>query len=522
MKLWQYLFFIIFTVGLNSNAIPGTPQGIKSLPEEFKAEAREILKKFQDYEKSKMPEASLSLDLDDKAYASIFSKPGIFSHEECEQDAIDYRKTPGRQCKVIGTPDNKSIIQPTGKIDFRIAEDADGNETLFAYTQVNFSYQGDKGVVSGMGWIPQDYISFKPVSPSYKEIIVDKINRAQDWVKRNWNEICDPALKTAPVTPVHSVIKNLTDIAKVSEAITEKIQILNKERKTVSEVADSLSSLVGKCVLNPPNVAPQNFTGSIAYDQFALPVVNQTALPKGIKKEDGKEFSRQDLTDIDALTRTMFAEMASCTPIGAQYPMAVARVIKNRELAMQKNPQFISEFVKKNSQHDPGKTLLCKAATSPILFSAWNQEVIDFAALKKAREEKAVELQKKYKIKLGRARALAKKEVKPNPDSNPKAFYKKNDSGLLHSLCPPSDPRAICYTGAKPNGNFNTVWQNTLRIATEAILFPKQFLEKTAELEGIKHYTSNRDKFYDFKQVKLSIEGREISSKRCLNLWKKK
>ena len=53
-----------------------------------------------------------------------------------------------------------------------------------------------------------------------------------------------------------------------------------------------------------------------------------------------------------------------------------------------------------------------------------------------------------------------------------------------------------------------------MKVATEAVLFPKQFLAKTAELEGIKHYTSNRDQFYDFKQVRPSIEGREISSKR--------
>ncbi len=517
MKL--YLVFFILFLGPYGFAIPGTEKGISTLREGLRAEATVILKRYQELMRARAAKTKINLDLEDGMFSSIYNKAGIFSSEECMADteALTTKKERSKTvpCVGIGWPDNKAEITPTGALEFVEAQDEEGNVVLQTYVEVKFKYER-MGTRKGTGWIANDFLSVKPVNPSYKEIFVEKWGQAKNWIAKKYEDMCTHSPKaSAPLALPRAANKNILDIAKTAEAIEKNIEVKNKERKTVSETAEGLAIAVGKCVLSPPNKAPGDFEGNIAYDKFALPAIKSTPLPLGVKNEDGKELSRENLLDIDALARTIFAEMASCTPIGAQYPMAVARVIRNREMAMIENAKSVTEFIKNNNEHDQVKSLISKAATSPVLFSAWNKDVIDFPALKAARESRAGALRSKRHT--AKANARANRNIKADPDS--KLFYKKNNSGLLHTLCPPSDPEGQCYTGAKPDQNLTAVWKNTLKVATEAILFPKQFEIKTAELEGIKHYTSNRDKFYDFKMVQPSIEGRPVSSKRCLNLW---
>ncbi len=518
MACSRFIFLFLILICFKLWALSGTVKGVQSLPEEFQAEASALLQKYQELQKLKPSERILNLDLDEGAVTSVFTKPGFFSTEECEADAAKQsKKNKSKGCASAGWPDSKSIITSTGNIEFRVEEDSEGNETLRTYAEVDFTYTRDGKEKKGKGWLAQDFIAFEPVSPSYSDIVFKKANEVQSWFKEKWEKVCPPDSKEALQTLPQPSKKNLSDIADVSKAIQKDVTETNQKRRTVASIATEISSSVGKCMLKPPDKAPQNFSGSIVYDQFVLPSMKKTALPKNIKKEDGQPLSQKDLVDIDALARTLYAEMASCTPIGAQYPMAVARVIRNREEAMQKNSNSIQEFVKNNKEHDSSKSLLCKAATSPVLFSAWNQQIIDFKKLKDARSA-AVKSFNKQGIRGQEAVKKARQSIQPDPETG--SYYKANQSGLLHTLCPPSDPKSVCYTGSVPDKNSAIAWENTIRIAVEAVLFPKQFSNKTDELKGIKHYTSDRNSFYDFIQVNPSIEGRKISSDRCLNLWR--
>jgi hypothetical protein len=523
---------------------------IENLPENLQDKAKTIL---DNYEKSKsMFGDQIYLGLDDGVFQSVFSKPGFFNAEDCVVEQKNVKIEVNRRCREIGQIDNKSSIKPTGRIEFKAIKDEDGEDSLSAYTEIQFSFEKNGKKEVGFGWVPQENISFNETFSSYAQIAIDKVSAVKDWIAERFKktESCDCAKPnlTIPAT------KNLNDLADVSNAIDQNlVSQENKNRKTVSQISEVISPLVGKCALKPPDNVPTKFKTPINYDEFALPLVLASKVPPGIQNESKKPVTQKELVDIDILARTMYAEMASCTPIGAQYPMAVARVIRNREKAMIDNPAYKMEFINQEDKHQPSKSLLAKAASSPVQFSAWNQEIIDFAALKEARDEKAKEIlakknirkpavavasgtksktgkvakpkrtkeQKAYDKAYENAFAEASLNIQSNPKTKPKLYYKTNDNGMLHTLCPPSDPLGLCYTGQKPVGNLNAVWQSTLKIATEAVLFPEQFNKKTAELEGIKHYTSGRSSFAGYIQVKASVEGREINSDKCMNLWRK-
>lgn len=503
MKIFTLL--LLFCISIEVGAVPGTEKGIQSLPQELRQEAESILKKYQALQKLNPEGQGIHLDLEDGAYTSVYSKPGIFSTEDCAADSQKNKKNPSKGCTAMGWPDNKSKLFSTGHVEFQVEEDEEGEQVLRTYTEVQFAYDREGKIKSGTGWIAEDFIAFAPSEPSYSEIMTEKLSRVGSWMKEKWNKLCISIQKpTTPLSQSSSAKKNLNDIVSVAEAAQKKVEEINAEKRAVSNVVSELSSSVGQCMLKPPNEAPEKFAGNLVYDQFVLPAVKKINPPKNVRKEDGTALTQKDLIDIDVMARTIYAEMASCTPIGVQYPMAVARVIRNREQEMQQKPNSISEFIKYNSEHDTNKSLLSRAATSPVLISAWNQDIIDFNALKAARK-KAINPQER-------------KKINPNPDT--KAFYKPNVSGLLHTLCPPSDSKGLCYTGYPPDKNMTIAWENVLKVAVETVLFPKQFEKKTAELAGIKHYTSNRNRFYDFVEVHPSIEARQIDSKRCLNLWR--
>lgn len=502
---------------LNLWAVRGTEKEIQSLPENLQEEALSIFQKYQAMQKLKPAERKIYLDLDEGIPKSVFSKPGIFSALDCEVDAAKKTKK-DRGCIPVGWPDNKSDITPTGNLEFQILEDEEGHETLRTYAEIKFSYNRDGQSQNGKGWIAQDFISFEEVTPSYSEIIVKKASALKGWTKEAYEEICK-AISSKPQESPPPFQNNLKDFAAVSQALQKKVDESNKQRRSVASVASQISSSVGMCMLKPPDVAPKNFVGNLVYDQFVLPSLKKMNLPKDIRNEDGQPLTQKDLIEIDSVARTLNAEMASCAELGSQYQMAVARVLLNRANAISTNPAYKTEFLTHKDEHSPDKPLLSQAATSPVQFSAWNQKIIDFDRLKDAREGEAKALMRR-----GVSRKKAAEEARKNlqPDAKTGKFYKDNESGLLHSLCPPSDSKKPCYTGKIPDPSSNFAWGNSLKIAVEAVLFPKQFEKKTAELKGIKHYTSNRDSFYDFKQVKPAIEGRRIKSKVCLNLWRPK
>ena len=94
----------------------------------------------------------------------------------------------------------------------------------------------------------------------------------------------------------------------------------------------------------------------------------------------------------------------------------------------------------------------------------------------------------------------------------------KKNGPLAHALCPPSDKNKPFWSGAKPSKEEQDIWENTLRIATEAVLFPKKFNARTSQLKQF-HYTSGMDSFFGMKQVFPWIADRKVSKNACVQVW---
>ncbi|MEN0059658.1 MAG: hypothetical protein AAGB31_12535, partial [Bdellovibrio sp.] len=90
---------------------------------------------------------------------------------------------------------------------------------------------------------------------------------------------------------------------------------------------------------------------------------------------------------------------------------------------------------------------------------------------------------------------------------------------LRQALCPPNNSQKEFWTGKRPPQMELDIWRNTVRIATEAVLAPKNsFTKRTKGVTG-HYYTSGMDKFYNMKQVFPWIEQRQIKNNACVQLW---
>lgn len=263
-----------------------------------------------------------------------------------------------------------------------------------------------------------------------------------------------------PVTKAHP-----GDLKEIKKTVTP----LHKSSKNISvtETAKLLNPYVGACTIdpNPKKKLPETSIEN-PYDAYVLPTI-KTTIPK-VHKENGELMSKKDLIDIDAAARSIYAEMAQCYKYGLQYPMSVARIAVNR--ANSKNREDI--FIK--GTHNSSKGDLAKVFTSPSQFSLW---------LKKIK--------------------------------------KKANGSLRQALCPPSKAGTRYWTGNLVPQFELDIWQNTLRIATEAVLFPMQFKARTNELKKDTFYSSGEKSFYDMKKANPpSIEGRKISRDSCIQIWR--
>ena len=491
----------------------------------------------------------VQLDIEPNMQQSLYSAPGFTTDADCSKSKTPPKKRksktaerlppPSFICNELAQLTNETPLRMTGQFRFAIQKDVDGDDVVVPFSEVEIENKlGNGEVQKTIGWIPHDLITYNNPISSYTRSAASKIASKVSSAWDSFGEWCKPS-QIKPKAPM-TTTPNMKDIEAIAKKQAADEEILkNSKRKTASYIAEALGPEIGKCMLNPPDKPPRLFTNEIPYDEFALPTMLKSKAPKGLKKPDGKEITTEEMIEIDSLARTIFAEMASCEPFGAQYPMAVARIIKNRGKAVEENPKKAGEFIPLNDKHDSRKTLTSRAATSPVQFSCWNQKIIDNVALAEGVEEKAEELypaqldfmqklnlkaKKKMNKKtmenraMANARQLAKKEIRPNAKTG--AFYKPNDSGLLHSLCPPSDPKQPFYDNRVPDSKMTTIWNSILKTSTEAVLFPVQFDERTEKLADVKHYTSGRSKFYNMVPVKASVDGRPINRFRCLNLWK--
>ncbi|MBC7465562.1 MAG: hypothetical protein H7256_06175 [Bdellovibrio sp.] len=255
----------------------------------------------------------------------------------------------------------------------------------------------------------------------------------------------------------------IKEISNSLKDLAGSITNLSLEKK-----ADALANIVGFCPLKPPTKPPGPFDkNKNVYDQAILPTLLKSKVPP-IRNEDNKLMSRDEMIQIDTLARTLYGEMAICYRRGLQYPMAVAKIIMNRTENEDRKSEFIAG---PHSDKAPPLTQIC---TSPTQFSMWLKKI------------------------------------------NSKA-----NETLHHGLCPPLKPNEP-FWGSDQASKFEAdIWKNTMRIATEAILYPKKFKERTKEVDGY-FYTSGVGKFYKMTRHIPSIEGKKIDRPACLEIWKEK
>ncbi|MNK86200.1 hypothetical protein D3C87_1061030 [compost metagenome] len=235
------------------------------------------------------------------------------------------------------------------------------------------------------------------------------------------------------------------------------------ENHAVVATANAISPYIGECVINP-NRLPGSFKGPIPYDHYILPKMNAQPVPN-LTKEDGRPVTRQDMVDIDAMARSVYSEMARCYKHGLHYPSAVARITLNR--AAPPNGRE-SEFV--CGAKLPNKGAITRALTCPSKYSAWNPVV--------------------------------------NGERNPV---------LPQALCPPAPHNPVMWTGKAPSETEKDIWENTVRIATESVLYPKKFKSRSPNLTQL-FYTSDLGR-PKWKQVNPKVEGRTINKDYCLMIW---
>jgi len=236
---------------------------------------------------------------------------------------------------------------------------------------------------------------------------------------------------------------------------------------SVVAAAQAIEEKIGACVITPKQ---DSFAPGNPYDNYAYPAVSKSV--PNISKEDGTKLTHQDMVSIDAWARTLMSELGvSCFKKGLHYPMAVLKVGVNRYEDAQKKSQYRKMYI--TGPHLSAKSDLAKLATSGSQFNVWNH----------------------------------KHEGRSNPT-------------LPQALCPPSNTSKPFYLGRKPHEYEVRVWENAVLIATEAVLFPKKFAARTAEVKQ-SNYTSNMPSFYNMTKAFPSIEGRKIDDQRCVQLWNK-
>lgn len=269
------------------------------------------------------------------------------------------------------------------------------------------------------------------------------------------------SVKKEPCENKSNPQEKLKNIESSIKDVSESIENLSLEKK-----AEALAKSVGFCPLKPPNEYPKNLKKDVnVYDDKILPHLKTLPVPK-ITNEQNKLITQEEVIQIDTLSRTLYGEMAKCYRRGLEYPMAVAKMIMNRA----ENTSRHAEFIK--PPHIDNKPTLSKVCTSPSQFSMWLKSI----------------------------------NGQPNKP-------------LHHGLCPPIKKDAPFWHSQQAPAAEYDIWKNTVRIATEAILYPKKFKKRTSEINGY-FYTSGVGKFFNMKQQFPKIEGQKIDRSSCLEIWK--
>lgn len=240
------------------------------------------------------------------------------------------------------------------------------------------------------------------------------------------------------------------------------------DHQGVVAIANALNNTVGQCVRSATNNKP--LPSGHPFDSLVLPSI-RNKMPQ-IKGPDGKALTLQQVADIDALARTLYGEMAGCYKHGLQYPMSIAKIALNRSEASEKTRKT---FMGRETDSRANISDFARVLTTPSQFNVWMK------------------------------------------------MHGKDINGSLEmALCPPAHPDKTYWQNEKPNPDEIAIWRNTMRIATEAVLFPKKFKARTAEIRSeIYDYNSGPKDPWGYKRIYPSIEGRRVSRVACMQIWKR-
>lgn len=256
------------------------------------------------------------------------------------------------------------------------------------------------------------------------------------------------------------------EISKSAEALATSIQNMS-----IADKAKQVSQHIGFCPLKPPTRLPSDIPEAKIYDTMIAQKL-RSERPPAVTNEKGQSITAKEIIAIDSLARTMYGEMASCYKKGLQYPMTLARIALNRS----ESKGRLKEFVKPPQKDD--KPSMAKVATSESQFLVWKKR---------------------------------KRDGTQNPS-------------VHKALCPPANPEGQYWNKGKPSTMENDVWKNTVRIATEAVLHPTRFKERTKQVNGF-FYTSylakEQDKYFmkNMRREYPDVEGRRVQDG-CLEVWK--
>lgn len=332
-----------------------------------------------------------------------------------------------KKCSVVAEVGRETKLELTGQITRHSAPNKfTGQQEPIEYIEV--AVEGPDGKKT-IGWIERDYLRDKPETPLYGPPAPPDCRS-------------DPSPRPPPsVSPGNE--RQMLDLRGA----------LNNGG--VGGTATALSQIVGTCAWTTKSGPVKG--GQNTFDAYVLPLMKKAPIPSGITNEKGEPLTREQLIEISALARTLYGEIETCYKRGLQYPMAVARVVMNREADADHDGTWINNA---GGIHSSEKTRLTKILTTPSQFNAWN------------------------------------------PAHGMISFR--------YAMCPPTDTNGAYWGGTNPPKDQLQSWEDSVRIATEAVLKPTSFKDRTRQVP-YKYYTSYLGQGLDKKTGKPIFYGAAIA-----------
>lgn len=185
----------------------------------------------------------------------IYSDVAIFESSQC--------KPP---CKQLGELEANTPLTVTGEVrTFEATDGKGGLPALLSYIEVQFESAGELK----KGWILSDSVS-KTNSAKLREDYLKKYTEqfpleksSTSFFSRACETIRAHMASPAPFVPGVENIHSVT-LATIIDS--------HQFPQSVTTAASKLESIVGQCVIDPPNhIAVENLKGPISYDTFVLP-----------------------------------------------------------------------------------------------------------------------------------------------------------------------------------------------------------------------------------------------------------